>query len=181
MYYGLFTKTATNFKEIIKDYDNNIPVKELDECFLIKTEYNEDITNIYLILTEEYYEKISTITISETYKIEDNISNYIKSLNNKLVSIEDYLWYIITHSHKSTNLDTLEKLVKELEYDDLYLLHKYIESGCNASKTAKEMYIHRNTMDYKLNKWSDLLSLNIKSFKASTVISYIIYKNELIK
>lgn len=52
------------------------------------------------------------------------------------------------------------------EYDQHYgtdyytTLSVYLQCACNRSKAAQQLFISRNTMDYRINKIRELLTLN---------------------
>lgn len=50
-------------------------------------------------------------------------------------------------------------------YNTLYI---YLQSGCNKAKAAKELYIHRNTMTYRIQVITELLSLNFDNIESIT-------------
>ncbi|MFD1851861.1 CdaR family transcriptional regulator [Oceanobacillus bengalensis] len=52
----------------------------------------------------------------------------------------------------------------------------YCEADLNISKAAKELFIHRNTLIYRLQKIEDITSLNTKHFKHCTML-YLILKH----
>lgn len=62
-------------------------------------------------------------------------------------------------------------------------LREYIQSGCSPVKTAENLGVHRNTIDYRLGRMKELFGLNTDdpemmfSFKQSFQIIYYIEKN----
>ncbi|MEC5426045.1 sugar diacid recognition domain-containing protein [Virgibacillus sp. C22-A2] len=52
----------------------------------------------------------------------------------------------------------------------------YCKNNMNSSKTAKELYIHRNTMIYRLKKIETITSLDLGNFEHCTML-YLILKN----
>ncbi|MBZ3766336.1 PucR family transcriptional regulator [Bacillus cereus] len=60
---------------------------------------------------------------------------------------------------------TLHSLAKENEKDHSVLLHTlsvYLETHCAISETAKRLFLHRNTVIYRLEKCEEILGRNIK-------------------
>ena len=41
----------------------------------------------------------------------------------------------------------------------------FFENSLNTSETAKQLYVHRNTLIYRLNKISGITGLDIKKFE----------------
>ena len=44
-------------------------------------------------------------------------------------------------------------------------LRVYLASGCNASRTAEALYLHRSGLLYRLGRIEDLLGVNLSSFR----------------
>lgn len=60
---------------------------------------------------------------------------------------------------------TLHSLANENEKDHAVLLHTlsvYLETHCAISETAKRLFLHRNTVIYRLEKCEEILGRNIK-------------------
>jgi purine catabolism regulator len=62
-----------------------------------------------------------------------------------------------------------ESTLKELAYTtnkDLLILVQtisvFIENHCQIAETAKRLYVHRNTVVYRLEKCEDLLNITLK-------------------
>lgn len=63
---------------------------------------------------------------------------------------------------------TLHSLANENEKDHAVLLHTlsvYLETHCAISETAKRLFLHRNTVIYRLEKCEEILGRNIKDPK----------------
>jgi carbohydrate diacid regulator len=66
-------------------------------------------------------------------------------------------------------------------FSDVELLETgdcFLKNNLNLSETAREMYIHRNTLTYRLEKIEKLTGLDIKKFSDALNfrILYILYK-----
>ncbi|MGG3470038.1 PucR family transcriptional regulator ligand-binding domain-containing protein [Neobacillus pocheonensis] len=60
---------------------------------------------------------------------------------------------------------TLGELAHPLEQDQIGLidtLNLYLKNNCNIAETAKELFVHRNTVIYRIQKCEDLLGVNLK-------------------
>jgi purine catabolism regulator len=61
--------------------------------------------------------------------------------------------------------NTFKGLVKEPKKDNdllLQTLSVYLESHCQLSETAKRLFVHRNTVIYRLEKCEELLGRSLK-------------------
>ncbi|MGL5642821.1 MAG: PucR family transcriptional regulator, partial [Paraclostridium sp.] len=54
----------------------------------------------------------------------------------------------------------------------------FIENGFNISKTSNNIYLHRNTLIYRLDKIKDVLGMDIRNFNEACIY-YVIVKDYL--
>lgn len=57
-----------------------------------------------------------------------------------------------------------EKNIEDIDKEILYVAYKFFENSLNISETARNLYIHRNTLVYRLEKLQKLTNLDIKNF-----------------
>lgn len=72
-------------------------------------------------------------------------------------------------NNKSFFNDRLHKLIaydKAQSTDYINTLLKYFECGLNLSKTAEEMYVHRNTIAYRLKKAEEILDCSLENYQS---------------
>ena len=56
-------------------------------------------------------------------------------------------------------------LPKELDEDTIYMLNKFFENNLNVSQTSDQIYMHRNTIIYKIEKVQKATGLNLREFE----------------
>lgn len=95
------------------------------------------------------------------------IGQTIKS-DATIYSFSDYYFqYLISSLRHDRREYCLPELYRVLEYDakmntEYYnSIYHYLLCGMNIVATAKKLYIHRNTMAYRLQKFSDITGLNL--------------------
>jgi DNA-binding PucR family transcriptional regulator len=52
----------------------------------------------------------------------------------------------------------------------LATIKAFLENGSNATLTAKKLYIHRNTLQYRLDKFSEKTGVNLKDFNNAVTV-----------
>lgn len=70
------------------------------------------------------------------------------------------------------------KTKKDLELKQT--LKVYMDNQCDITKTAEKIYIHRNTVKYRINKCSNLIGTNIEDPSQSLNIRIALYVSEMI-
>lgn len=56
------------------------------------------------------------------------------------------------------------KKVEEFEEETLYAVNKFFQNNLNISETARQLYVHRNTLVYRLEKIQKTIGLDVRVF-----------------
>ena len=87
--------------------------------------------------------------------------------------------------HDTVQLDdSLELLLQPLKKDPAHAelignFITYMECNMNISEAAEQLYIHRNTLLYRLNKLHKLTGIPYKQFKLASMLYYYLVKNRV--
>ncbi len=104
---------------------------------------------------------------------EANEALYFGSISGKTLFIELYqpkevseILRLIPHDHlRKFYADTMQGFEDETLKDHHMLLHTlsvYLETHCHLAETAKRLYIHRNTVIYRLEKCEEIIGRSLK-------------------
>lgn len=75
---------------------------------------------------------------------------------------------------------------RDIDLDDetMVTIQKFFENSLNISETARQLYIHRNTLVYRLERLEKMIGLDIRKFEdamtfkiAMMVIAHMDYQN----
>jgi carbohydrate diacid regulator len=74
--------------------------------------------------------------------------------------------------------------IESLDYETLFTIQKFFENNLNVSETSRKLFVHRNTLVYRLDKIKKLTDLDLREFDnaitfkvALMVRSYLASKN----
>lgn len=112
--------------------------------------------------------------LESNYKI---IGQYFKStdLNGMIYTEEKFLTELVLKGYK----DGLDRLVFKGLYNDSNMLEcikVFIENDMNTSKSADRLYLHRNTLINKIEKFKDVTGYNVKKFSNAFIIYHLLKK-----
>ena len=164
----------------------------------IHENFNKD-NNLFLIFGDRYKNLLS---IKDSYN--DAIKAYelykYNCWNDNCIDYSTLGFYKILFEVNSINKlrDYSEEILKPLidisEISNLNLLETlkcYLTNDCNLLKTSDELFIHRNTLIYRLNKIKYVLKNNLESAKFKNellnalmirdYLNYVDYKNNKLK
>ena len=135
-----------------------------DENFFVRLKSIIDILSVDLntnfIFLESY--KLSNLAEKTLLKLQKRCSSGLFSLS--LVILQYYM---------SGDLELYEELKKEFSFLRKELLDTavaYINCNMNACLASKSLYIHRNTFNYRLNKFIEQTSLDIRNYNNSILL-----------
>lgn len=81
------------------------------------------------------------------------------------------LVHSISPAEKSTFIEAVGTGVELFkEEETLTTLETFFQLDCNVSETAKRLYIHRNTLLYRLEKFKQESGLDVKSFRDAVLV-----------
>lgn len=89
---------------------------------------------------------------------------------------------LIHHLPESEKTGFLERVLKRLDVvldsETMTTLEQFFTLDCNVSETAKKLYIHRNTLLYRLDKFKQETGLDVRTFNDAVLvkIAMLLYK-----
>lgn len=113
-----------------------------------------------------------TILLGKTYHLGSNLHLPWHLHLEKLL-------YAVPDREKSWFVDQVLKRVDHLlDAETLSTLEQFFALECNVSETAKKLYIHRNTLLYRLDKFKQETGLDVRSFGDAVLvkIALLLYK-----
>ena len=54
--------------------------------------------------------------------------------------------------------------IESLDQETLYTINKFFENNLNVSETSRKLFVHRNTLVYRLEKIKKLTGLDLREF-----------------
>lgn len=85
-------------------------------------------------------------------------------------TFEHALPYIVTEQLESRHLPPIKSMFGNILDDEKELLQSvkvYIENNMNVSLTAKKLFMHRNSLQYRIDKFIERTGIDIKNFQGA--------------
>ncbi|MBQ6712105.1 MAG: helix-turn-helix domain-containing protein, partial [Clostridia bacterium] len=60
--------------------------------------------------------------------------------------------------------------VESLDEETLFTIQKFFENNLNVSETSRKLFVHRNTLVYRLEKIKKLTGLDLREFDNAIVL-----------
>ena len=94
------------------------------------------------------------------------------SLDNASLSLFDNLTLeiILSSVPESNRNEYLAKVLSGLSASDILLLRTYYEEGQSLSQTCERLFLHKNTLQYKLNRIHRICGFNPRDFRDAVIL-----------
>lgn len=180
IYQWITENLIPNFKFSVSFYNDKTQTTHL----LIQYE-NSRFENYLMTCAQEIFELLGAnikfgigTVVSHAFEIRDSYYESVKALQYPHEQVINYYTPDGIESLFSQNLESVEYFVrqqlKELTYTKdenelalLETLETFLDNQCEITQTAKLMYLHRNTVAYRIKKCEDILSIDTKNPKHS--------------
>jgi sugar diacid utilization regulator len=86
---------------------------------------------------------------------------------------------LLTGISSTHRLEFTKKLLKDLTKDDIQFLHTYYDEDMSLQNTASRLYLHKNTVQQRLNRIQDKTGLNPRKFKEANLFYLAIELNRI--
>lgn len=96
---------------------------------------------------------------------------YVDKVNNGVSTLFEVFIKLINEEYvKEDSKKILEKIKKK----DLDTLKAFLQSNCNSCEAANELYLHRNSFNYRMNSVSNTLNIDIRDINSMMFLNLII-------
>ncbi len=110
-------------------------------------------------LADSYKEAQTAIDVGKVFETEKSIINYEKlGIGRLIYQLPTTLCEIfLSEVFKKNSIDSLDQ-------ETLFTINKFFENNLNVSETSRKLFVHRNTLVYRLEKIKKLTGLDLRQF-----------------
>lgn len=152
------------------------------ENLIIIAEMKEDIS-FYDVISNTNQEFYLNLSLYESIEFQ-TIEELLKDLKNKSSILEFNTVYlnekILIYNRFKPIFDekTRQEMLKEFYYDQefLHMIKVFLEKNQNSSEASKALYLHRNTLNNRIEKFYKITGYDLRKFEDAALI-YIIVKD----
>lgn len=120
-----------------------------------------------------YENALESMILRRRFKIKDDVLHNKKLLFEKVV-------YNVDNKLKEEFLEYFEEKFNNFDTEIISTIDEFIKCNLNISDCAKKMYIHRNTLVYRLDKINKEMGLDIRKFKEAALflVAFLVWKEK---
>ena len=115
-------------------------------------------------LADAYKEAQTAIDVGKVFDNEKSVINYENlGIGRLIYQLPTTLCDIfLTEVFKKNSIDSLDQ-------ETLFTINKFFENNLNVSETSRKLFVHRNTLVYRLEKIKKLTGLDLRQFDHAIV------------
>lgn len=157
------------FKSLV---GNRVELKKEEEYLIFFYEYEnqEDVCSLFISFGNENVEDILGYVSSSKLDVYDEVKIALSILSGLPAGMYDLKTALLNAKGVKNKKQILDLILYSSGIDEDFI-KKFVSNDLNVSKASKNMYIHRNTLNYKLDKLKELSGFDLRVF----LDSYILY------
>ena len=146
-------KMASNMEDVLK---NELRIKSVIGIGTIADHLRE--------LADSYKEAQTAIEVGKVFDTEKSIMHYENlGIGRLIYQLPTTLCEIfLSEVFKKNSIDSLDQ-------ETLFTINKFFENNLNVSETSRKLFVHRNTLVYRLEKIKKLTGLDLRQFDHAIV------------
>lgn len=145
------------------DYNNEEPIDLVSFQELIQEDFGGDVT----MFIEPYLE--------EEFPLGNWIKQILVELPRNVYFFEDIIPYVVLKQKDGLRKLIIEYLTMKTNIEVIHTVREFIENNLNSSLSAKKLYMHRNTLNYRLDNFISATDINVRTFKGANAV-YMLFK-----
>ena len=166
----VFNITETDIV-LVKEIKNNIDVKDLEKLArsISDTLQTEFFTRVNVgigtpvmgvkDLARSFKEAQIAIEVGKVFDTEKNIVSYDD------LGIARLIYHLPTTLCETFLKEVFKKgSIDSLDHETLFTIQRFFENNLNVSETSRKLFVHRNTLVYRLDKIKKLTGLDLREF-----------------
>ncbi|MBQ8613061.1 MAG: helix-turn-helix domain-containing protein [Ruminiclostridium sp.] len=166
----VFNITETDIV-LVKEIKNNIDVKDLEKLArsISDTLQTEFFTRVNVgigtpvmgvkDLARSFKEAQIAIEVGKVFDTEKNIISYDN------LGIARLIYHLPTTLCETFLKEVFKKgSIDSLDHETLFTIQRFFENNLNVSETSRKLFVHRNTLVYRLDKIKKLTGLDLREF-----------------
>lgn len=124
-------------------------------------------------LKKAFIDVNTCISIGNKYKLKSSVYNVEDLLFEKIV-------YNISDDIKEELYQKFKRKFNKFDAEVVLTIEEFMNCGLNISEAAKKLYIHRNTLIYRLDKLQKDSGYDLRDFKQATIftMAFLIWKEK---
>ena len=168
-------KSNSIIEEIIRSTFENVDVTIENNVFSVSTidddAFQIKLTKMHRLIMSDFNVDVSILIIPFYDEI---FKKYLAKVNDGVSTVFDV--FLRTINDDSTKADCKE-ILSNIEKKDLDTIKAFLMCNANSCVTANELYLHRNSLNYRMNSFISNTSMDIRDINTLMFLKLILCIN----
>ena len=154
------TETYEDLESIAYMLVDMLNTEAMTSAWVAYSNLAEDISR----LPDAYKEAHTALEVGKIFYADKNVFGYNQlGIGRLIYQLPTTLCEIfLSEVFKKNSIDTLDQ-------ETLFTINKFFENNLNVSETSRKLYVHRNTLVYRLEKIKKITGLDLREFDHAIV------------
>lgn len=171
-------------QELFSNLGENYIVEEINDDILVVLDqdyYNPepfDFNSLSELINEDFDYSISMFIepyMKEEFSLGESYKEFLKELPKGIYHFADIIPYLVIYKKDELKVKTIQYIIELTNKEVVHTVREFINTNLNSSESAKKLYMHRNTLNYRIDNFTQSTGINVKSFKGANAI-YMLFK-----
>ncbi|MFK3961413.1 PucR family transcriptional regulator [Guptibacillus hwajinpoensis] len=175
---GLFSEKTVllfeNDKEGLLVQTNEIDEQMVDELKQTAAALTADFFTGMSLFVGQTIQHYDNSHLKRIYKAEKKWFSTGRNLmpSHMVFTHQDIVPSVLFHEASDESIDYLIKAIEPVKHDTELLksIRIYLESNLNITLAAKQLYVHRNSLQYRVDKFIEKTGIDVKSFQGAVMV-----------
>jgi hypothetical protein len=161
---NMYVESMTDQYLVIVDQDYYNP--EPLDIHAIQELIQDDFGSEVVVFVEPYME--------EDFVLGPAIKDFLSQLPKGVHYLDDVITFAVLKNNESLKQRLKDYILKQTNQEVIHTVRQFIENNMNSSLSAKRLFMHRNTLNYRIDNFIESTHINVKTFKGANAI-YMLY------
>ncbi|MCL1880569.1 MAG: helix-turn-helix domain-containing protein [Oscillospiraceae bacterium] len=118
-------------------------------------------------LARSFKEAQTSIEVGKVFDTEKNIINYSN------LGIARLIYHLPTTLCNTFMKEVFKNgTMESLDHETLFTIQRFFENSLNVSETSRKLFVHRNTLVYRLDKIKKITGLDLRDFEHAVIFKF---------
>jgi len=138
-----------------------------------------DYEGLLELIREDFSVSLSMMIepyVEEDLPVSKESSKHLKSMKSGIYSYEEVLLEALLNKDKEIVSKLKDFINSKLHQEVIHSVRAFVEHNMNSSVTAKALFMHRNTLNYRIDQFVLATHIEVKTFVGAMVV-YLLYRD----
>ena len=170
---------SSELVELFSSFGDQITVESVEDNLItvLDTDYYNpepvDLSAFQELIQEDFGGEVIIFVepyVDSNFVLGEKIKEFVPSLPYGVFFFDDVITYAVLKQNHELKKAVREFILDATNSEVIHTVREFIENNMNSSLSAKKLYMHRNTLNYRIENFIEATHINVKTFKGANAI-----------